>query len=163
MRTPHEELKQRLAVAIGDNAELCAYVKENFGQMPLIVVNRYGADGAPGEKQAPFIWIFSEEAENEAGDVDEETFGVGIVFGAVDSGPCVRKYIRRLRSADSAGIEVYGVLDKVETVREMIFAIVRESTHGAIFRSATRTESNYLSFPLEWAKLSANYAEPETL
>lgn len=163
MTTPHEQLKVNLATAIADDATLCAYVKEQFGAMPLVIVNRYGAQGVPGEKEAPFIYIFSEEAENEAGDVDEETFSVGVVFGAVDSGPCVRKFVKRLRSDDAAGIEVYGVLDKVEAVREMIFRIVQTSRHGAIFRTVTRTEENVADYPLEWAKLAISYAEPETL
>ena len=114
------------------------------------------------EKRNP-CYLFSEDGENEAGDVDEETFTVGIVFGAVDTGPCVRKFVKRLRGDSRAGIEVYGVLDKVEAVRERIFSIVKRSTHGAIFRSATRTESNLLDYPLEWAKLTAQYAEPEIL
>lgn len=163
MNTPHETLKVNLATAIADDTELCAFVKENFGAMPLVIVNRYGAEGFPGEKEAPFVWIFSEDGENEAGDVDEETFAVGIVCGAVDTGPCVRKFVKRLRGDSRAGIEVYGVLDKVEALRERIFSIVKRSTHGAIFRSATRTESNLLDYPLEWAKLTAQYAEPEIL
>ena len=161
--TPHETLKMNLATAITDSTDICEYVKSEFGRELLVVVNRYGAQGFPGEKEAPFVWIFSEEGENEAGDVDEETFDIGIVFGVVDTGPCVRKYVKKLRTENAPGLEVYGCLDKVETVREMIFALVAQSNHGAIFRSATRLESNVADYPLEWAKLTARYAEPDTL
>ena len=163
MRTPHEQLKQNLAAALADETALVAYVRETFGKTPLIIVNRYGAQGFPGEEEAPFIWIFSEDAENEAGDVDEEAFTVGVVFGAVDGGPCARKVVSRRRTDEAAGIETYGVMAEVEAVREMIFDVVRRSTHGAIFRSATRTEANLLDYPLEWAKLRIDYAEPDTL
>lgn len=161
--TPHETLKMNLADAIYASEEICGYVKREFGRELLVIVNRYGAQGFPGENEAPFVWIFSDDGENEAGDVDEETFEIGIVFGAVDTGPCVRKFIKHLRTENAPGLEVYGCLDKIETVREMIFALVAESCHGAIFRSVTRTESNVADFPLEWAKLGVTYAEPDTL
>ncbi len=163
MTTPHETLKENLATAIADDTALVQYFVDTFGAAPLIIVNRYGAAGYPGENEAPFVWIFSEDAENDAGDVDEETFAVGVVVGACERNDSPRKFIKRLRTGEAAGLEIYGNLDKIEVAREKILAIARSSSHGAIFRTATRTESNLLEYPLEWAKLRLEYLEPETL
>jgi hypothetical protein len=95
--------------------------------------------------------------------VDEETFDFCIVFGVVDPSKSPRTKVLMKRTADSSGLVVSGMAAEVEHVREMILAIVSESVHGAIFRSASRTESNMSDYPLEWAKLRVSYAEPDTL
>jgi hypothetical protein len=162
MKSPHEEIKLAVATALARNEQIKNFSLENFGATPLVVVNRYGAEGFPGEDEAPFIFIYS-DGENESGDVDEETFDFCIVFGAVDPSRTPRTKVLIPRSADASGLVVSGMAEEVERVREMIFQVAAQSIHGAIFRSATRTESNMSDYPLEWAKLRVSYAEPDTL
>jgi hypothetical protein len=162
MSSPHEEIKLAVAEDLARNEEIRNYCIEHFKATPLVIVNRYGAEGFPGEDEAPFIFIYS-DGENESGDVDEETFDFCIVFGAVDPSKSPRTKVLMKRTADSSGLVVSGMAAEVEHVREMILRMVEESVHGAIFRSAARTESNMSDYPLEWAKLRVSYAEPDTL
>ena len=162
MSATHENVKLALAQAIATDARTVEMCKSAFGQTPLVIVNRYGEDGFPGEDEAPFVFIYS-DGESEAGDVDEETFDFCVLFGATDPSQTPRRRRLMTRTDDSAGLIVSGMAEEVEAVRERIFEIVQTSVHGAIFRSATRTESNVNDYPLEWAQLRVTYAEPDTL
>lgn len=162
MNSPHENLKLAVARAIAEDAKVLELCQGAFGAMPLVIVNRYGEEGFPGEDDAPFVFIYS-DGENEAGDVDEETFDVCIVFGAADPSRSPRKRTLMERSETSAGLVVSGMAEDVERVRERILQIVETSVHGAMFRTATRTESNMNDYPLEWAALRVSYWEPDTL
>ena len=162
MTISHEQIKLNVAQAIAEDADIRAYCVENFGRPLQIIVNRYGAEGFPGEAEAPFAFLYS-DGENELGAVDEETFDFCIVVGAVDASDSPTKNAVMVRSDSSSGLVVCGIADKVEHVREQIADIVRRSVHGACFRTAMRSESNLCDYPLEWAKLRVNYFEPETL
>lgn len=160
--TPHETVKLNVATEIADSAEIREYFVQHLGGVPNVLVNRYGEKGFPGEAEAPFIFIYS-DGENEAGDVDEETFEFCVVVGAVDSSESPRRTVVRVRSDSQSGLVVEGIADLVETVREMILGILRKSNHGAIFRSVTKKESALNDYPLEWAEMRCSYYEPETL
>lgn len=162
MTTAHEQIKLNVAQAIAEDAEIKAYCVANFRRPLQVIVNRYGEEGFPGEAEAPFAFLYS-DGENELGSVDEETFDFVIVIGAVDPADSPTKNAVMERSQDSSGLVVCGIADKVEAVRGMVERIVRQSVHGACFRTASRTESNLCDFPLEWAKLRCNFFEPETL
>lgn len=162
MKTTHEQIKESLALDIATDAELAAYCRAQFGRPPLVIVNRYGDDGFPGESVSPFVFLCS-DGENELGDVDEETFEVVATVGACDAADSPTRKVLRERTDEASGLVVSGIADRLEAVRGMVERIVRKSTHGACFRTAARTESSLLDWPLEWAQLRINYFEPETL
>lgn len=160
--TLHETVKLNVATAIADSAEIRDYFVRNLGGVPKVLVNRYGEKGFPGEAEAPFVFIYS-DGENEAGDVDEETFEFCILVGAVDSCESPRRTVVRVQSDSQSGLVVEGIADLVEHVRELIVGILRQSNHGAIFRSVTKKESSLNDYPLEWAEMRCSCYEPNTL
>ena len=160
--TPHETVKLNVATEIADSAEIRAYCVQHLGGVPKVLVNRYGEEGFPGEDEAPYIFIYS-DGENQAGDVDEETFEFCIVVGAVDPSESPSRAVVRVQSDDQSGLVVEGIADIVEHVREQILGILRKSNHGAIFRSVTKKESSLNDYPLEWAEMRCSYYEPNTL
>jgi hypothetical protein len=58
MSSPHEEIKLAVAEDLARNEEIRNYCIEHFKATPLVIVNRYGAEGFPGEDEAPFIFIY---------------------------------------------------------------------------------------------------------
>lgn len=162
MTISHEQIKLNVATEIADNAEIRDYFVEHLGGVPKVLVNRYGEKGFPGEAEAPFVFVYS-DGENQAGDVDEETFEFCIVVGAVDPSESPRRTVVRVLSNAQSGLVVEGIADRVEHVRELILGILRKSNHGAIFRFVTKKESSLNDYPLEWAEMRCSYYEPNTL
>ena len=70
--TPHT-VRVAAARLIAADAAVAAYCAEQFGRALLVIVDRYGVDGIPGEKDAPYAWLYT-DGENEHGNVDAETF-----------------------------------------------------------------------------------------
>lgn len=158
----HETIKKRVAKAVYESAAVKAFCIEKFGKPLNVIVNRYGDEGYPGEKDAPFAFFFS-DGENESGAVEENTFEFVCVCGAVEPAEAPRYEERVERTETENGFEISGMAADVEELREMIYEICRGGNFGAIFRSAERTESNMADYPLEWAKMRLAYYEPETI
>lgn len=160
--TSHSQIKLNLAQAIADDEAVVAYCVEKFGRAPLVIVDWFGAQGAPGVKEAPFVFVYS-AAENEAGFVSEETFSVHVVVGgsAGDRSPS-KSFVRR-RTNTSAGIVVNGVAAELEHLRGLVEAVVLSGGVGAVARTVTREESSTADWPLEWAELNIDFFEPETI
>ena len=158
----HETLKLNLANAIAADPEITALAVENFGRGLDVIVNRYGAQGFPGEKQAPFCFIYS-DGEIELGDVGERTFEIVVVVGGVDSSATPRVHRVAERTEQASGVVVYGIQGVLEELREKVMKLAEKSVHGAIFNTATESENSLLDYPLEWSKARLNYYEPETL
>lgn len=158
----HETLKLNLANAIAADPEITALAVENFGRGLDVIVNRYGAQGFPGEKQAPFCFIYS-DGENELGDVGERTFEIVVVVGGVDRSATPRVHRVAERTDEASGVVVYGIQAVLEEIREKVMKLAEKSVHGAIFNTATESENSLLDYPLEWSKARLNYYEPETL
>lgn len=158
----HETLKLNLANAIAADPEITALAIQHFGRGLDIIVNRYGAQGIPGEKEAPFCFIYS-DGENELGDVGDRTFEIVVVVGGVDKSvtPSVTRIAER--TSEASGVVVYGIQQVLEEIREKIMKLAEKSLNGALFNTATETENSVLDYPLEWAKARLNYYEPETL
>ena len=115
MTISHEQIKLNVAQAIAEDADIRAYCVENFGRPLQVIVNRYGAEGFPGEAEAPFAFLYS-DGENELGAVDEETFDFCIVVGAVDASDSPTKNAVMVRSDSSSGLVVCGIADKVALI-----------------------------------------------
>ncbi len=160
--TLHETIKRNVATAIANSDDVLAFCQTNFGRGCKVLVNIYGAQGWPGEEDAPFVFIYS-DGENEIGNVDEETFEFAIVVGGADSSDSPTVETTMERGESSNGLVVRGIADKVEALRNIVEAIVKEGNFGAIYNTATRTESDALDYPLEWAQLRVSFYEPQSL
>ena len=160
--SPHEDIKLAVARAIANSEEIRAYCVENFGRGLAVIVNVYGAEGHPGEKEAPFCWLYS-DGTNDSGFVDEETFEIVCVVGAVDPSPAPSRNVLAERTATRNGLQVAGIAAQVEALRELIYNVVNSGSYGAIFRTATRTEADVADYPLEWAEMRLSFFEPETI
>lgn len=160
--SPHEDIKLAVARAIAGSEEIRAYCVENFGSGLAVFVNVYGAEGHPGEKDAPFCWLYS-DGTNESGFVDEETFEIVCVVGAVDPSPVPKRVAYQERTETQNGLQVNGIAAEVEALRELICNLIDSGSYGAIFRTATRTEADVADYPLEWAELRLSFFEPETI
>ena len=158
----HEYIKQQVAFAIANSAETKDFCIREFGRGLQVIVNAYGAKGWPGEEESPFVFLFS-DGENESGNVDEETFEIVCVVGAAsatDGTDCVTEAVR---TDEQNGLVINGMAEKIEVLRGIVEDIVRAGDFGAVFDTATRTESSVLDWPLEWAMLRLSFYEPETL
>lgn len=160
--SPHETIKLNVATAIANSTEIRDWCIQHFGRGLSVIVNVYGAEGHPGEKEAPFCWLYSDGA-NESGFVDEQTFEFVAVVGAVDPSPIPKRNVVAERTATANGLQVNGIAAEVETLREMIYQVADGCAPGAILRTVTRTEADVADYPLEWAELRFSYFEPENI
>lgn len=160
--TGHETIKRNVATAIANSAEVLAYCQEHFGRGCKVMVNVYGAEGWPNEADAPFVFIYS-DGENEIGNVDEETFEFVIVVAGADNSDSPTVVAELERSETANGLVVRGIADKVEGLRNLVETIVSDGCFGAVYNTATRTESDALDYPLEWAQLRVSFFEPQSL
>lgn len=159
--SPHETIKLNVAEAIANSEAVREFCVEHFGRGLAVIVNSFGAEGSPGEREAPFCWIYS-DGTNEIGFVDEQTFEFVIVVGALDDQAAPTRRVYAARTATANGIQVNGIAGEVEALRELVYAVVNQCGPGAILRTATRTEAGVADYPLEWAELRLSYFEPET-
>lgn len=160
--SPHETIKANVAKAIADSTAIRDWCISHFGRGLAVIVNTYGSEGAPGEKESPFCWIYS-DGVNESGFVDEETFEFVIVVGATDPSPVPTRSTVYQRTATANGLTINGIASVIETLREMVYAVVADCAPGAILRTASRNEANVADYPLEWADLRLSYFEPESI
>ena len=159
--TPHS-VRVAAARLIAADATIAAYCAQNFGCGLLVIVDRYGVDGMPGEKDAPYAWIYT-DGENDLGNVDMETFEFVVEVGAVDTAvrPCYT--VDSARTARANGLVLGGIAAKVEGLRELVFAAITGGHVGACFNTASRSANSMSGFPLEFAALRMNFTYPETL
>lgn len=160
--TNHAQIKADFATAIADSEEVRDYCVEHFGKPPLVIVDWFGANGSPGVKEAPFVFVYSAD-ENEIGFVDEETFNVHVVVGGCDDGTGPTREVRRDRTDEKSGLVVNGIASVLEGLRNIVESIAESGAAGAVPRTMTRVESSTADYPLEWAKLNIDFYEPQTL
>ena len=162
--TGHEQIKSNIAHVLADSEAVRAFCVENFGRGALVIVNWFGSDGEPGETESPFIFIHSANGTNDAGFVDEETFSVEIVCGAVDESEEPTRRTEVERTATSNGLVTNGIAVKLEALRQIVEGVVKDAASvGAVARTFTREESSTQDFPLEWVRLTVEFFEPQTL
>lgn len=158
--TKHSQIKQNLAKLIQESSAVRDFCVENFGRGALVIVDWYGAEGSPGERESPFVFLYSAN-ENDAGFVDEETFNIHIVCAARFNAPTRAQDGGRTATAN--GLVVNGVGEKMEAFRAIVEDIVTAGGFGAVTKTITREESSTVDWPLEWAKLNVALFEPETI
>ena len=159
--TPHS-VRVAAARLIAADEGIAAYCAENFGRGLLVIVDRYGVDGLPGEKDAPYCWLYT-DGENELGNVDAETFEFVVEVGAVDTALRPSYTEEAARTASANGLVLGGIAEKVERLRELVLAAITGGHVGACFNTASRYENSMSGFPLEFAALRMNFTYPETL
>ena len=159
--TPHS-VRVAAARLIAADAAVAAYCAEQFGRGLLVIVDRYGVDGIPGEKDAPYAWLYT-DGENEHGNVDAETFEFVVEVGAVDTALRPSYTEEAPRTTGANGLVLGGIAEKVERLRELVLAAITRGHVGACFNTAARTENSMSGFPLEFAALRMNFTYPETL
>lgn len=160
--TNHAQIKSNLARAICEDDAVRDFCVEKFGRGALVIVDWYGAQGVPGVKEAPFVFIYSAD-ENDAGFVDEETFTVHVVCGGVSGSDKPERSVHESRTATTNGIVVNGISAEMEELRNLVEAVVVRGGLGAVARTFTRVESSTAEWPLEWAKLNVEFFEPSTM
>lgn len=162
MRT-HAEIKAAVARALADSEDIRSYCVREFGRGALVIVDWYGAEGAPGEAETPYIFLYS-TGENTTGHVGEETFEFSVEIGAVANGinaPVREEEVQR--TAEANGLTLNGCAAKIEALRSIIIGIIKTGVFGAALRTVTISESSTLSYPLEWASIRCEFFEPETI
>jgi len=159
--TPHS-VRVAAARLIAADAAVAAYCAEQFGRALLVIVDRYGVDGIPGEKDAPYAWLYT-DGDNELGNVDAETFEFVVEVGAVDDALRPSYNEEAARTASANGLVLGGIAEKVEHLRELVLAAILRGHVGACFNTAARTENSMSGFPLEFAAVRLNFTYPETL
>lgn len=160
--TNHAQIKSNLARAICEDDAVRSFCVEHFGRGALVIVDWYGAQGVPGVKEAPFVFIYSAD-ENDAGFVDEETFAVHIVCAGVSSAAKPERSVDQQRTAEDNGLVVNGIAAEIEELRNLVESVINRGRLGAVARTFTRVESSTAEWPLEWAKLNVEFFEPETM
>ena len=159
--TPHT-VRVNAARLVAADETIAAYCAENFGRGLLVIVDRYGVDGIPGEKDAPYAWLYT-DGENDLGNVDAETFEFVVEVGAVDNSLRPSYTEEAARTAGANGLVLGGIAEKVERLRELVLAAITRGHVGACFNTASRSENSMSGFPLEFAALRMNFTYPETL
>lgn len=159
--TSHESVKRAVAQAICDSSEVAELAVRHFGRGLKVIVNAYGDNGFPGEEDAPYAFIYS-DGENEIGNVADETFEFVIVIGGCDEGGLTVSEVSA-RTDTENGLVVSGIMDKIEQLRAAVEDIVRGGRFGAVFNTASRTESEMLDWPLEWASLRCSFYDPQSI
>jgi len=159
--SPHS-VRVAAARLVAANEAIAAYCAENFGRGLQVIVDRYGLEGAPGEDDAPYAWIYT-DGENELGNVDANTFEFVVEVGAVN--PAIRPShtVEAQRTGTANGLVLGGIAAKVEALRELVFRAIAGGHVGAMFNTASRIEDSVSGFPLEFAALRMNFIFPETL
>ena len=159
--TPHS-VRVAAARLVARNEAIAAYCAQNFGRCLQVIVDRYGLDGAPGEADAPYAWIYT-DGENELGNVDSESFEFVVEVGAVNPALRPSYTVEVERTSGANGLVLGGIAEKVETLRELVFRAIAGGAVGACFNTASRTEDSVTGFPLEHAALRMNFTYPATL
>lgn len=160
--TNHADIKRAVAEAIRDSEEVRDFCVEHFGRGALVIVDWFGAQGVPGVKEAPFVFLYS-AAENDSGFVDEETFTVHVVVGGCGRTETPAREVGTERTAAQNGLVVNGISAELEELRGIVEEVVTSGAFGAVPRTFTRVESSTADWPLEWAKLNIDFFEPETI
>ena len=73
MIVTHASIKESVARAFAASEDVASFCVQNFGRPALVIVDWFGAEGAPSEREAPYIFLYS-TGENTTCHVDEETF-----------------------------------------------------------------------------------------
>ena len=154
MIVTHASIKESVARAFASSKDVASFCVQNFGQPALVIVDWFGAEGAPSEREAPYIFLYS-TGENMTGHVDEETFEFYIEIGAVASARPVR--------TSQNGLVVNGCAAIMEELRAILVGILKDGAFGASLRSVTFAESSTMSYPLEWSSIRCEFFEPETI
>ena len=115
--TPHG-VRVAAARLVAADETIAAYCAENFGRGLLVIVDRYGVDGLPGEKDAPYCWLYT-DGDNELGNVDADTFEFVVEVGAVDDAIRPSYTEEAARTAAANGLVLGGIAEKVERLREL--------------------------------------------
>lgn len=157
----HAEVKRALARAVADDTRVRDFCIEHFGRGALVIVDWYGAEGAPGENEAPYIFIYS-TGENSGGAVDEKTLDIMIECGGICSNIPSRERVVE-RTATANGLAINGCAFELEQLREIVIDIARGVDVGMAYRSVSYTESSTASFPLEWAESRLTYFVPNDI
>ena len=159
--TPHT-VRVNAARLVAADETIAAYCAQNFGRGLLVIVDRYGLEGIPGERDAPYAWLYT-DGENDLGNVDAETFEFVVEVGAVENALRPSHTEEAARTASANGLVLGGIAEKVERLRELVLAAITRGHVGACFNTAARTENSMSGFPLEFAALRMNFTYPETL
>lgn len=160
--TNHSQIKIELAKLIRADEDVRAFCVSHFGRGAQVIVDWFGAEGAPGVKQSPFIFLYSAN-ENDTGFVDEETFDIHIVVGGAARADSPHRDTMHARDENQNGLIVNGIASELEELRGLVEAVVLAGGYGAQPRTLTREESSTADWPLEWAKLNVSLFEPETI
>ena len=159
----HRQIMNNAATAVCESVDVLNYCVQHFGRGLDVHVGAY-AQAAPGEKDAPFLWI-SPKDENEALKEDD-LFSVAFIVGGLVKGENGEKVIENVvtpRTASANGLTLNGGNAIVEDLRDIIMRIVRNANAGAIVNRIRREENDISHFPLEWATFYVEYLEPESL
>ena len=159
----HRQIMNNAATAVCESVDVLNYCVRHFGRGLDVHVGAY-AQGRPGEKNSPFLWITPIE-ENEALKEDD-LFSVMFCVGGLVKGENGEKVIENVvtpRTASANGLTLNGGNAIVEDMRDIIMRIVRNAHAGAIVNRIRREENDISHFPLEWAVFYVEYLEPESL
>lgn len=159
--TPHA-VRVAAARAVSGSSAIATYCAEHFGRALLVIVDRYGVDGAPGERDAPYCWLYS-DGDNELGNVESESFEFVVEVGAISSSLRPSYTQEAERTASANGLVLGGISAYVETLRDMVIDVIANTGVGACFNSASRAENSMSGFPLEFAAARMNFTYPTTL
>lgn len=159
--TTHAQIKINAADAIAQSEDVRAFCVEHFGRGALVIVDWYGAEGAPGVKESPYVFLYS-SGESETGHVDEETFEFSIEIGGVASRHPSRE-AQGVRTESANGLVVNGCAALLEELRGIIVDILKSGAFGASLRSVAFDESSTVGFPLEWCAIRCTFFEPEAI
>ena len=161
MIVTHASIKESVARAFASSKVVASFCVQNFGRPALVIVDWFGAEGAPSEREAPYIFLYS-TGENTTGHVDEETFEFYVEIGAVASARPVRTS-QSARTASENGLVVNGCAALMEELRAILVGILKAGAFGASLRSVTFAESSTMSYPLEWSSIRCEFFEPESI
>lgn len=161
--TSHASIKAAVAEAIRASEDVRAFCVEHFGRGALVIVDWFGAEGAPGEREAPYVFLYS-TGENQTGQVDEETFEFSIEIGGVAAGMVgPPRTVSSARTATENGMVVNGCAAELEELRTIVVGILKSGAFGASLRSVTLSESSVITYPLEWSSIRCEFFEPDTI
>lgn len=152
------------ATAVRSSEAVLNYCVTHFGNGLEVCVGAY-AKGIPGEEDSPFLWIYADDAENEAVNTDEGFTAKMVVGGCVKSenGESIIENVVAERTATANGLKINGGNKVVEDLRDLILGVVRNAAGGAVVSRIRREENDISHYPLEWAVAYVEYTEFTTL
>jgi len=160
----HHTVMRNICNALTGSEAVRSWCVKVFGKGCHIQLDAYGAEGLPGEAEAPFIFVFSDGENESAGQIGEATFEAIVVAGVcskVEGGTDIQKITPRTEKAN--GLAVFGIAEKAEELLAIALGIVQRGNHGAVFRTAYISGSGTVDYSLQWSRARLSFYELQTL